>query len=198
MCRAHQPANRTEHHPVSLLTRLSLVNRLVVALLSIAVVIFGIVAITTLKQELIPSTQAPQAVVSASYPGSSPQIVADEVADPIEQAVKSVSGVTKVSSSSTTGSTNITVEWDYGNDDDKVLADIQNAVNTAKSTLPDDVTTNVQAGSTDDIPVLQLAVASDLPLSKLGPLVEDRVVNKLEAVDGVRTVQVTGEDTTRI
>ena len=183
---------------MSLLTRLSLVNRLVVALLSIAVVIFGIVAITTLKQELIPSTQAPQAVVNATYPGSSPQIVADEVADPIEQAVRSVTGVTKVSSSSTTGSTNITVEWDYGNDDDKVLADIQNAINTVKSTLPDEVTTNVQAGSTDDIPVLQLAVASDLSLTKLGPLVEDRVVNKLEAVDGVRTVQVTGEDTTRI
>ena len=183
---------------MSLLTRLSLVNRLVVALLSIAVLIFGVVAITTLKQELIPSTQAPQAVVSATYPGSSPQIVADEVADPIEQAVKSVTGVTKVSSSSTTGSTNITVEWDYGNDDDKVLADLQNAVNSVKSTLPDEVTTNVQAGSTDDIPVLQLAVASDLPLDKLGPLVDDRVVDQLEAVDGVRTVQVTGEDTTRI
>ncbi|GAA3552621.1 hypothetical protein GCM10022197_04590 [Microlunatus spumicola] len=183
---------------MSLLTRLSLVNRLVVALLSIAVVIFGIVAITSLKQELIPSTQAPQAVVNATYPGTSPQIVADEVADPIEQAVRSVTGVTKVSSSSTTGSTNITVEWDYGNDDDKVLADIQNAINSVKSTLPDEVVTNVQAGSTDDIPVLQLAVASDLSLEKLGPLVEDRVVNKLEAVDGVRTVQVTGEDTTRI
>ncbi|MGI3784183.1 MAG: efflux RND transporter permease subunit, partial [Janthinobacterium lividum] len=173
-------------------------NRLVVALLSIAVVIFGIVAITTLKQELIPSTQAPQAVVNATYPGSSPQIVADEVADPVEQAVRSVTGVTKVSSSSTTGSTNITVEWDYGNDDEKVLADIQNAINSVKSTLPDNVTTNVQAGSSDDIPVLQLAVASDLSLTRLGPLVEDRVVDKLEAVKGVRTVQVTGEDTTRI
>ena len=183
---------------MSSLTRLSLVNRLVVALLSIAVVIFGVVAITTLKQELIPSTQAPQAFVTATYPGSSPQIVADEVADPIEQAVKSVSGVTKVSSTSTTGSSNISVEWDYGQDDDKVVADISNAVNAVKSTLPDEVTTNVSTGSTDDIPVLQMAVASDLPLTQLGPLVEDRVVNKLEAVDGVRTVQVTGEDTTRV
>ncbi|SDU88072.1 hydrophobic/amphiphilic exporter-1, HAE1 family [Microlunatus sagamiharensis] len=183
---------------MSRLTRLSLVNRLVVALLSIAVVIFGVVVITTLKQELIPSTQAPQAFVTATYPGSSPQIVADEVADPIEQAVRSVSGVTKVSSTSTTGSSNISVQWDYGQDDNKVVADINNAINAVKSTLPDDVTTNVQTGSSDDIPVLQLAVASDLPLTKLGPLVEDRVVNKLEAVDGVRTVQVTGEDTTRI
>ncbi len=184
---------------MSRLTRLSLANRLVVALLSIAVVIFGVVAITALKQELIPSTQAPQASVSATYPGSSPQIVADEVADPIEQAVRSVSGVTKVSSSSTTGSTNISVQWDYGQNDDKVVADINNAVNTVKPTLPEGVTTTtVQTGSTDDIPVLQLAVASDLPLTKLGPLVENRVVSKLEAVDGVRTVLVTGEDTTRI
>ena len=183
---------------MSHLTRLSLVNRLVVALLSIAVVVFGIVAITTLKQELIPSTQAPQAFINATYPGSSPAIVADEVADPIEQAVRSVTGVTKVSSTSTTGSTNITVEWDYGNDDDTVVADLQNAVNSVESTLPDEVTTNVQTGSSDDIPVLQLAVASDLSLTQLGTLVDDRVVNKLEAVDGVRTVQVTGQDTTRI
>ena len=183
---------------MSHLTRLSLVNRLVVALLSIAVVIFGVVAITTLKQELIPSTTAPMAMVTATYPGSSPQIVADEVADPIEQAVQGVTGVTKVSSSSTTGSSNITVEWDYGLDNDKVLSDISNAINSIESTLPDDVTTNVQTGGSDDIPVLQLAVASDLSLTKLGPLVDDRVVDKLEAVDGVRTVQVTGEDTTRV
>ena len=183
---------------MSLLTRLSLVNRLVVALLSIAVVIFGIVSITTLKQELIPSTTAPMAMVTATYPGSSPQIVADEVADPIEQAVQGVTGVIKVSSSSTTGSSQITVEWDYGLDNDKVLADISNAVNSVESTLPENVTTNVAAGSSDDIPVLQLAVASDLTLTKLGTLVDDRVVDKLEAVDGVRTVQVSGQDTTRV
>ncbi len=183
---------------MSYLTRLSLVNRLVVALVSVAIIIFGVVAVTSLKQELIPSTTAPQAFISANYPGSSPQIVADEVADPIEQAVRSVTGVTKVSSSSTTGSTQISAEWDYGLDNDKVLSDISNAINGADALLPDEVTTNVTAGSTDDIPVLQLAVASDLPLTKLGPLVEDRVVNRLEAVEGVRTVQVSGADSTRI
>ncbi len=183
---------------MSYLTRLSLVNRLVVALLSIATVIFGVVAVTSLKQELIPSTTAPQAFVTATYPGSSPQIVADEIADPIEQAVRNVTGVTTVRSSSTTGSSQISVEWDYGQDNDKVLADISNAINSVASTLPETVTTNVAAGSTDDIPVLQLAVASDLPLTELGPLVQDRVVGPLENIQGVRTVQVSGEDTTRI
>ncbi len=182
-----------------LLTRLSLVNRLVVALVSIAIVIFGVIAVTSLKQELIPSTQPPQAGVSAIYPGVSPDIVAKEVADPIEQALKGVKGVTKVSSSSTTGSTQISVEWDYGLDNDKVLSDITSAVESAKTNLPsNDITTSVFAGSTDDIPVIQLAVASDLPLTKLGPLVEDIVVTRLSGLEGVRLVQVSGQDTTRL
>ena len=164
---------------MSYLTRLSLVNRLVVALLSIAVVIFGVVALTTLKQELHPVDAGPRRPPSprrtrVRRPRSSPT----RSPIPIEQAVRSVTGVTKVSSTSTTGSTTISVEWDYGLNDDKVLADINNAINSVKPTLPDEVTTNVRTGSSDDIPVLQLAVASDLPLTKLGPLVEDRVVDR--------------------
>ena len=172
---------------MSRLTRFSLVNRLVVALVSIAIVAFGVVAVTSLKQELIPSATAPQAFISAIYPGVAPDIVADKVADPIEQSVRAVKGVTKVSSTSTTGSTQISAEWDFGLDNDKVLSDITTAVESTKSTLPDDIQTTVMAGSTDDIPVAQLAVASDLPLTQLGPIVEDQVVSRLESIEGVRT-----------
>jgi multidrug efflux pump subunit AcrB len=183
---------------LSRLTRFSLVNRLVVALVSIAIVAFGVIAVTSLKQELIPSATAPQAFISAIYPGVAPDIVADKVADPIEQSVRAVKGVTKVSSTSTTGSTQISAEWDFGLDNDKVLSDITTAVESTKSTLPDDIQTTVTAGSTDDIPVSQLAVASDLPLTQLGPIVEDQVVSRLESIEGVRQVDVSGEDTTRI
>ena len=85
------------------LTRLSLANRLIVMLVSIAIVAFGILASTSLKQELLPSTQAPTAIVTASYPGATPQIVADNVATPIERAVTGVAGVTDVTSSSVNG-----------------------------------------------------------------------------------------------
>ncbi len=183
---------------MALLTRLSLINRLVVALLSVAIVVFGVIATLSLKQELLPSITAPQAAVSVVYPGASPDIVADEAAAPIEQAVRNVSGVTSVNSLSSTNSSQITVVWDYGLDDDKVLAEINSAVSAAKSSLPDDVETEVFAGSTDDIPVVQLAVSSDLELDKFGPLVDDIAVSALSGLPGVRDVTLSGQDTKQI
>ena len=113
----------------------------------------------------------PTAIVTASYPGVSPQIVADDVST-LERALTGVSGVTKVQSTSTNGTATITVEWEYGLDPDKVVADIRNAVDGVAPTLPDQVETEVITGSTDDIPVLLLAVASDASWTK--PVVRSR------------------------
>ena len=143
------------------LTRLSLANRMIVGLATLAIVVFGVLATLNLKQELLPSIQVPTAIVTASYPGVSPQIVADDVSTPLETALSGVSGVTKVQSTSTNGMATITVEWEYGLDPDKVVADIRNGVDGVVPTLPEEVETEVLTGSTDDIPVLLLAVASD-------------------------------------
>ena len=180
------------------LTRISLANRLIVGLVTLAIIAFGVLSIFALKQELLPSITAPTAFVSASYPGSSPQIVAKEVSTPIEQAALGVSGVTKVTSTSTNGRANITVEWEYGLDSDKLTSDIRNAVDSASATMPDSVSTEVLTGSTDDIPVLQLAVASDAPLGRAGQLVDDVAVPALSSIDGVRQVTLTGQNTSEV
>ena len=134
------------------LTRLSLANRMIVGLATLAIIVFGVLATLNLKQELLPSIQVPTAIVTASYPGVSPQIVADDVSTPLERALTGVSGVTKVQSTSTNGTATITVEWEYGLDPDKVVADIRNAVDGVAPTLPEEVETEVLTGSTDDIP----------------------------------------------
>ena len=85
------------------LTRLSLANRLIVGMVTIAIVIFGVLSALSLRQELLPSTQVPTAILTATYPGTSPELVADEVATPLEQAISGVSGVTKVRSQSLNG-----------------------------------------------------------------------------------------------
>ena len=180
------------------LTRLSLANRLIVALISIAIVVFGVLATRSLKQELLPSTQVPTAVVTAIYPGATPQIVADNVSTPIERAVSGVSGVTDVTSTSSNGQATISVNWEYGLDNDKLVSNIRNAVDSASQSLPADVKTDVITGSTDDIPVLLLAASTDLPLAASGELVQNVAVPALTAVNGVRQVQVTGEDTTQL
>jgi multidrug efflux pump subunit AcrB len=180
------------------LTRLSLANRMIVGLATLAIVVFGVLATLNLKQELLPSIQVPTAIVTANYPGVSPQIVADEVSTPLERALTGVSGVTKVQSTSSNGVATITVEWEYGLDPDKVVADIRNAVDGLKTTLPDQVETEVITGRTDDIPVLLLAVASDASLDEAGRQVEDVAIPDLSSVDGVRSVTATGEDTTQL
>ena len=180
------------------LTRLSLANRMIVGLATLAIVVFGVLATLNLKQELLPSIQVPTAIVTANYPGVSPQIVADDVSTPLERALTGVSGVTKVQSTSSNGVATITVEWEYGLDPDKVVADIRNAVDGLKTTLPDQVETEVITGRTDDIPVLLLAVASDASLDEAGRQVEDVAIPDLSSVDGVRSVTATGEDTTQL
>jgi HAE1 family hydrophobic/amphiphilic exporter-1 len=180
------------------LTRWSLANRLIIGLATIAIVVFGLISTFSLKQELLPSITAPTAFVTATYPGAPPQIVADNVSSPIERAVTGVSGVTDVTSTSVNGNATISVSWDYGLDNDKVVANIRNAVDSVKATLPSSVETDVITGSTDDIPVLLLAVSTDLPLAESGRLVQNVAVPDLTAVDGVRQVNVTGEDTTQL
>ena len=110
------------------LTRLSLANRMIVGLATLAIIVFGVLATLNLKQELLPSIQVPTAIVTATYPGVSPQIVADDVSTPLERSLTGISGVTKVQSTSSNGSATITVEWEYGLDPDKVVADVRNAV----------------------------------------------------------------------
>ena len=180
------------------LTRLSLANRMIAGLVTLAIIVFGVLATLNLKQELLPSIQVPTAIVTANYPGVSPQIVADDVSTPLERALTGVSGVTKVQSTSSNGLATITVEWEYGLDADTVVGDIRNAVDGIAPTLPDQVETEVITGSTDDIPVLLLAVASDAPLEEAGRQVENVAVPELSGIDGVRSVTVTGLETTQL
>jgi len=171
---------------------------MIVGLATLAIIVFGVLATLNLKQELLPSIQVPTAIVTADYPGVSPQIVADDVSTPLERALTGVSGVTKVQSTSSNGIATITVEWDYGLDPDKVVADIRNAVDGIKPTLPNQVETEVITGRTDDIPVLLLAVASDASLDEAGRQVENVAIPDLSGIDGVRSVTAAGEDTTQL
>jgi multidrug efflux pump subunit AcrB len=196
---ALETAQDVEGRPhLTSLTRLSLANRMIAGLITLAIIVFGVLATLNLKQELLPSIQVPTAIVTANYPGVSPQIVADDVSTPLERALTGVSGVTKVQSTSTNGIATITVEWEYGLDADTVVGDIRNAVDGIAPTLPAQVETEVITGSTDDIPVLLLAVASDAPLEEAGRQVENVAVPELSGIDGVRSVTVTGRETTQL
>ena len=120
------------------LTWLSLRNRAIVGLASVLVAIFGVISMTSLKQELIPSLQIPIAAVVGPLPGASPAVVEQQVTAPMEAAVKAVPGVTGVESTSSGGISAITVEMDYGTDLADVQRDLQQAVSEVRG-LPEGV-----------------------------------------------------------
>lgn len=145
---------------MSWLSRLSLVQRGLVALMSIVAIAFGAIAIPQLKQQLLPSIELPMVSVLAPYQGASPDVVEKQVIEPLEDGIQAVDGIKSVTSTSSEGSGVIMAQFDYGNDSKRLVADVQQAVNRARAKLPKDVDPQVVAGSTDDIPTVVLAVSS--------------------------------------
>src|SRR4051794_17518906 len=139
---------------MSRLARLSLANRSLVGLAAVAVIVFGLIATASLKQELIPSLQLPAAIISTVYPGASPDIVEAEITRPIEAAVAGVDGLEETTSTSSSGVSVVSAEFRYGTDIDAAVSSMQQAVGRLGATLPQGADPTVQAGSIDDLPVV--------------------------------------------
>ena len=174
------------------LARLSLTHRALIILISVLLGGFGLYAIPSLKQQLLPSLSYPAAFIVAPYQGASPQIVEEQVTQPIEDAVKGIAGVTEINSTSRDGAAQIQVEFEYGTDVDNAVAQLQQAVGRVSSRLPDGVDPRVIAGSTDALPVMVLAVGDGGDPRGMLDKIERVMVPELRRIDGVREVTVTG------
>ena len=152
---------------MTFLTRLSLANRGLVALVALIALGFGAWAIPSLQRQLLPSLAFPAAVVVSQYPGASPEIVQDQVTKPIEDALRSVPGQTQLTSTSSQGSSSVTVQFDFGTNLDNAVNKMSQAVNQIAAQLPTNVKPNVIVGNTDDLPVIVLAASSDADQQQL-------------------------------
>jgi hydrophobic/amphiphilic exporter-1 (mainly G- bacteria), HAE1 family len=178
---------------MSWLAKFSLAQRALIGLISIIALVFGAIAIPQLKQQLLPSLELPMVSVLAPYQGASPDVVEKQVVEPLESSIKNVDGIETVTSTASEGNAVIMASFDFGDSGTKQLvADVQQAVNRAGSELPATVDPQVIAGSTDDIPTVVLAVASDKDQQALADQLDRSVVPELEGIDGVGQVTVDG------
>ncbi|BCM66373.1 putative cation/multidrug efflux protein [Streptomyces sp. EAS-AB2608] len=177
---------------MSWLSRFSLAQRALVGLISLVALAFGLIAIPQIKQQLLPTIDLPMVSVIAPYQGASPDVVEKQVVEPIEDNLQGVDGVTGVTSTASEGNAVIMASFDYGNDTDRIVSDVQQAVNRARNQLPDDVDPQVVSGSTDDMPTVVLAVTSDKDQQALADQLDTTVVPALKDIDGVGRVQVMG------
>jgi HAE1 family hydrophobic/amphiphilic exporter-1 len=179
-------------HRVSALAKLSLRNRALVALVTVVIAVFGLFAMRSLQQELAPSISFPQAAVVTSYPGAAPEVVANDVSDPVEAAIQSVPGLERTSSTSNTNSSLVTAQFTYGTDMAAAEQKMTQAINRIKSTLPDGVDPQVVTGSLDDLPIVQFAITTADPSPGLADAVRATVLPELNKIDGVRSADLVG------
>ncbi|MFB9680771.1 efflux RND transporter permease subunit [Streptosporangium vulgare] len=174
------------------LARLSLANRSLVIMIALVLSAFGLFAIPSLKQQLLPSLSFPGAFVAASYPGASPEIVEEQVTEPIENSFQGLEGVSEVTSTSREGMAQVQVAFEYGTDIDAAVAEMQQAISRIEAQLPEGVDPQVLSGGTDDIPVMQLAVGDGGDQRVMAERLGRLVVPELQAIEGVRSATVTG------
>jgi multidrug efflux pump subunit AcrB len=182
---------------VYFLSVLSMKNRALIALITIVAAIFGGLALTSLKQELIPSLQLPTLLISTSYPGASPEVVNDDVSTPIETAIQGIEGLETTSTTSSTNSSLVNATFTYGTDLVKAESKISQAVNRIKSTLPADLDPQVISGSIEDFPVLSLAVSGG-DADTVADQLRRSVLGDIRDIEGVRDAALVGDIGQRI
>ncbi|MET0504446.1 MAG: efflux RND transporter permease subunit, partial [Luteibacter sp.] len=164
-------------------------------LLMAALVIFGIAAYPKLPVNELPNVDFPTINISASLPGASPETMASSVATPLEAQLSTVAGIDSMSSSSSLGSTTITVTFALDRSIDGAAQDVQAAISAAQRQLPQDMPTppTYRKVNPADAPILFLTMqSSTLPLSTVDDYAETELAQRLSMVDGVAQVNVYG------
>ncbi|MGR0218303.1 efflux RND transporter permease subunit [Agromyces sp. ZXT2-6] len=183
---------------MSLLAKLSMRNRALIALVTIVVAIFGGIALTNLKQELAPSIQLPQLSIITAYPGASPDVVNADVSTPIETAIQGISGLDSTSTTSSTGVSRVVASFTFGTDLAFAEQKLLSAVNRIAPQLPDDVDPQVIAFSFDDLPVTAVAVTGAEDPTTLSDEITRTTLPELRDIDGVREATLVGDQGRRV
>ena len=171
----------------------SLANRSVVGLLTVLIVASGLLSLTSLRQELLPSFEVPQASIVTPYPGASPEIVDAQVSSLIEDEVRTLNNLVTVRSTSSANLSVVRVEFDFGTATATVEEELNRVIANLKDSLPSDVSPRVVSGSFDSVPIIVLSVASTTgDNDALAEILADVASPILSQVPGIQEITVAG------
>jgi len=164
-------------------------------LLTVAIALAGAVAFKELPVSALPQVDFPTISVAAGLPGASPEIMASSVATPLERQFGRIAGVTEMTSSSSIGTTSITLQFDLNRDINGAARDVQSAINAARSYLPANLPSNPTYRKVNpaDAPIMILALTSDV--YDRGPMYDAAstiIQQRLSQIEGVGQVSVGG------
>jgi HAE1 family hydrophobic/amphiphilic exporter-1 len=177
------------------LSRLFISRPVMTVLVMLGILLFGIMAYRQLPVSDLPNVDFPTLQVTATLPGASPGTMAASVATPLEKEFTTIAGLDSMTSSSSIGTTAITLQFTLSRELDKAATDVQAAIAKVAPQLPRDMPAppSYKKVNPADQPILYIALTSStLPLSALNEYAETRLAQRLSTVSGVAQVNVFG------
>ncbi|HEY6676747.1 MAG TPA: efflux RND transporter permease subunit [Terrimicrobium sp.] len=164
-------------------------------LVMISILGAGVLAYFRLPVSDLPNVDFPTINVSASLPGAEPETMASSVATPLEKQFSTIAGIESMTSTSSLGSTSITIQFELSRNIDAAAQDVQAAISQAQRDLPTDMTAppSFRKVNPAEQPILMLAAHSEsLPLNKVNEYAETLIGQRLSTVSGVAQVDIFG------
>src|SRR6478736_2941785 len=178
------------------ISELSLRRPVLAIVMSILIVVFGIIGFKFLGGRDYPAIDPPNINVRTSYPGANPDIIETQITEPLEKAINGIAGIKNITSSSSSGTSNINVEFDLGVDLEAAANDVRDKVSQAARSLPSDLDAPpvVSKADASSDPILSMTVQSDTknPL-QMTEYANNVLVERLQTIPGVSGVQIWGE-----
>ena len=172
------------------------INRpITTTLIMVGILVFGLLSYFSLPVSTLPAVEYPTIQVRASLPGANPDVMASSVATPLEAQFSTIPGLDSMSSSSSLGSTNVTLQFDLNRNIDAASQDVQSAISQAQGSLPTNMPAPPSYSKVNpaDQPILFISVSSQtMPLSQLDQYAETLMARRISMVSGVARVQVFG------
>jgi hydrophobe/amphiphile efflux-1 (HAE1) family protein len=178
------------------ISELSLKRPVLAAVMNLMIILFGIVGFSFLAVRDYPAIDPPFINVSTSYTGANPDIIESQITEPLEKQINGIPGIRTITSQSSLGRSNITVEFNLGFDLESAASDVRDKVGQAARNLPLDidappVVTKADANS-DFILILALQSRTK-SLMELSDYADNILVQQLQTIDGVSSVNVFGD-----
>ncbi|MCF8245588.1 MAG: efflux RND transporter permease subunit [Saprospiraceae bacterium] len=178
------------------ISELSLRRPVLAVVMSILILLFGVLGFQFLGVRDFPAIDPPTVSVRTNYPGANAEIIESQISEPLEKALNSIAGVKNITSSSSQGTSNITVEFELGISLEDAANDVRDKVSGAQRNLPPDLDGPpvVSKADASAVPILSMTVESDIRNQlQLTEFATNTLVERLEAIPGVSGVNIWGE-----
>lgn len=193
MSKAPETPNAEQSFAAAVITRFSLNRPVTISMMFITFLLLGTIASRLLPLEKFPGIDIPAVTVAIPYANSTPAEVERLLSRPVEEAVSTISGIQRVRSYSRPNSTDVVIEFKWGEDIQTKSLEIREKVDAIRHELPSDVErVFIFQFNTSDMPIFQLRISSERDLSLAYEMLERHLQRPLEQISGVSKVELYG------